>query len=283
MTRHARLAKLAGMSALTLPAFLCLFAALLLALHPRSRTPSLLMAVCSIALAALSGTVQWPALCAMAPALVLLKLAHTSSRWQFIALAALAMWALAAALHLIPGFTPLLWQNDFGRDAQLPLRWHFDKGLGGLILLHALRPQWIIGDLKRWALLLPLCAGLLALTTLFGLATYDPRWLPSLLLWLTGNLFLTVIAEEAFFRGLIQSRLQQHLPGRFASPLAVSGTALVFALVHLPWGLSFALFAGLAGLFYGWMAGRESSLQRAIAAHFSLNALSLILMRSPFG
>jgi membrane protease YdiL (CAAX protease family) len=75
-------------------------------------------------------------------------------------------------------------------------------------MLVAWRPCWWC----RWSLPAALAAALpasvralvLLLSYLAGLATPDPRLLQGLAFWIVGNIFLTVAAEEGFFRGLLQ-------------------------------------------------------------------------------
>lgn len=272
-----------------LAAFLALFAALLLAISPRTRPSSFALAALSLLLAATGNSLQASALPSLAAAGLLLWL-HSgrnglSAPLRKASLCLLALLALAAALHKLPGFEPWIWMSDFGRDGQHVLRWHYDKGLAALVLL------WVLPAKAQqpnrptlWLALLPGCAALLWLAVLSGQASIDPRGLPGSLVWLSGNLFLTVFAEEAFFRGLLQGELQRGLaPRPNAFLLAAILGALLFGLVHLPWGWPFAGMAVLAGLFYALMAGREASLPRAIAAHFILNALTLSVLRSPLG
>ncbi|MFT3736818.1 MAG: CPBP family glutamic-type intramembrane protease [Rhodocyclaceae bacterium] len=220
---------------------------------------------------------------ASAAALLALQL-WRPSRLYLIALVA---WSIAAALHLWPGFTPLQWSTEFGRHGQ-PLNWRIDKGIAGLLLVMAWRRSDApAAPRPRYALLLLPCGvlliGLLAMA--LGLARPDPRWLPLLPVWLLGNLFLTVVAEEVLFRGLLQGgltlALSRHQPK--ARLLALLLSALLFGLVHVHWGWRFALLATLAGGLYGWFAGNPPRLGRAITAHWLTNAMLLICMDSPLG
>ncbi|GAA5161666.1 CPBP family intramembrane glutamic endopeptidase [Viridibacterium curvum] len=200
-------------------------------------------------------------------------------------LLAAIVWCVAAMLHLWPGFMPLQWTADFGRHGQ-PLNWHLDKGLAGLLLLMVWRRQNAPPRPAPEYLLLPcgtLLIALLAMT--LGLATPDPRWLPLMPVWFIGNLFLTVVAEEALFRGLLQGALAEALSARLrnGAQLAITIAALLFGMVHLHWGWRFALLATLAGGLYGWFAGHPPRLGRAIAAHGLTNAMLLICMDSPLG
>ena len=276
-------------------AFLLLFAALGVALiaAPAQRMRLASGSLClSLALAGMAGLVGREALPALLLGGLLTLLARTATRSSLRggALTGLAVWCIAAGFHALPGFSPLPWLEDFGRHHQ-SLRWHYDKGLAGLLLLMAL-PARTTAPGRPFDGLWALPAGALAIVACslsLGLASLAPRWLPGFPLWLAGNLFLTVIAEEAFFRGLLQARLQAWFAHRhggsasYATPAAVAVTALLFGLVHLGWGWPFAAMAVLAGLFYGAMAGREMRLGRAIAAHVLTNASLILLTHSPLG
>lgn len=264
-------------------AFLTLFTALALSLWQQGKRSSLVIGGLSLLLALASGLMTFPALLLVTPGLLLLI--PVQSKHPCLHAAALVIcgiWAFVTALHLLPGFSTLEWMTDFGRNADLTLRWHYDKGLAGLILLLALGP-FGPGKPSHWLLLLPACAALPGLAMLAGLVSFDPRWQTGSAIWLAGNLFLTVFAEEAFFRGLLQGGLQKYLGQRIPHPVIVMLVALIFALVHLPRGAVFAAMALLAGLLYGAMAGRTRALPLAIAAHFLTNALFLLLTRSPLG
>ncbi|MDQ8022236.1 MAG: CPBP family intramembrane glutamic endopeptidase, partial [Moraxellaceae bacterium] len=138
----------------------------------------------------------------------------------------------------------------------------------------------------------------LALGWLLGIANPQPAWMAGTGAWLVGNLFLTVVAEEVFFRGLLQTKLSL-LFGRILNPIpkgaslhtpitpaywpALVATALLFTIAHAGWGWQFASIAFVASLFYGHMFGRQASLLWAVLAHFLVNAATLLLMHSPLG
>lgn len=264
-------------------AFMTLFAALATSLRPEGKRPALAVGGLSLMLALTGGLMSLQAALLTIPA-VLLLIATRSERYGLhaAAMTGCGIWALAAALHLLPGFSPWIWTTDFGRDADLVLRWHYDKGLAGLILLLAMKP-FSLGPLGRWQLLIPACAALPGLAMMAGLVTFDPRWQSGYAIWLAGNLFLSVFAEEAFFRGLLQGSLQNLCLDRLSHPAIVLLVAVLFSLAHLPHGKEFAAMALLAGLLYGFMAGRTRALLLAISAHFLTNALFLLLTRSPLG
>jgi uncharacterized protein len=75
------------------------------------------------------------------------------------------------------------------------------------------------------------------------------------------------VAEEAFFRGLLQHRL----PG--PRPLAVAASALLFGLVHLPAGVAYAALATVLGFGCALVYERTRRIETAIAVHFAVNAV----------
>jgi membrane protease YdiL (CAAX protease family) len=79
------------------------------------------------------------------------------------------------------------------------------------------------------------------------------------------------IAEECFFRGLIQTRLR----ARWGQWPAIGLTALGFGVFHLdPLQGTFAL---LAGLFLGWTAERFGGIRPTIVAHAANNGITVVL------
>ena len=87
----------------------------------------------------------------------------------------------------------------------------------------------------------------LAVAWLSGRVMPDPHWPAVTPGFLAVNLLFTCVAEEAFFRGLIQEGLHR----RFASlgpALPVGLSTLLFAAAHLGGGVLHAAIAGLAGL-----------------------------------
>ena len=228
-------------------AFALLFAAISLQLLPVGRLGARLPLVLGAAACLLGlGTLLAPkALLALALAATLLHLQRNSKAlWlNRLGVWGIALWALAAGFHLWPGFSPLRWSEHFGR-LSLPLVWHFDKGLGGLLLLVSLgatqakEPCW-----PGWPRAAKILAGAVAICLLawaVGLASPDPRWMPLAGLWLAGNLFLAVVAEEAFFRGLLQGQIGAALAPRlrYGVLLAQLIVAVLFALLILILGVT---------------------------------------------
>ncbi len=79
------------------------------------------------------------------------------------------------------------------------------------------------------------------------------------------------LAEETFFRGF----LLQGLARRFSFWPAAILTSAAFALAHVWWQLYLPIF--VLGLAFAWLFWRTGSLWAPIAAHATINAISLVV------
>ncbi|WP_018605828.1 hypothetical protein [Uliginosibacterium gangwonense] len=139
------------------------------------------LAATSITMASLGHTLNPGAIPALLTGALILVAKHASHPPQrhvrSLILIAAAIWALCAGLHLWQGFSPLRWMEHFGRNSQ-PLQWNYDKALGGLLLLLCLpdRPHQEKQNWRWLGFLLIGSSGLLLVTMLLGLASFDLRW-----------------------------------------------------------------------------------------------------------
>jgi hypothetical protein len=200
-----------------------------------------------------------------------------------------ATWALALALHVIPGFrNPRLFDGVRLTADAVPFTSYlnFDKAAGGLVLLAAFcRPGRGEGAGARrtigWTLgaAAVTTATALGLATLAGLTRFEPKWPPDALAFLLANLLFTCVAEEAFFRGLIQERIARlaETTGNAAwRPAAVAIGALLFGLAHAGGGVAYAVVAGVASVGYGAVYAATRRIEAAILVHFALNAVHFL-------
>lgn len=215
------------------------------------------------------------------------RLPHARYAWQDGLLLSLVIGlSLLLALHRWPGFSnPLVLPRQALSAGALPFALHanLDKGAAGLLLLALLTRRCHAPQEWRDALRRALLPGLLTIAAvmllgcLAGMLRPDPKWPPEAALFLTLNLLLTVVAEEAFFRGLLQQRLQVVLRGRRGgTTLTVLLSALLFGLAHLGGGLPYAALASVAGLGYAIAYQRSGRIEAAIAVHFALNAVHFL-------
>lgn len=268
-----------------------------------------LMATTALVLALLTGliTVFAAMICSMLAVLaVWLGMPSTSGLLRRFGWMLLAVTSLAAALHLLPGFqNPLLVNAQQLTPDAIPytLYANFDKGWAGYCLLLALWPaqQRLWQPLTEKQAALPLFSSywrgfwpvwpltvLLAmgLAISLGLIKFAPKWPDFALQFIFCNLLLTCVAEEAFFRGLLQQPLYNLLKQRgFATNTAawsaIIAVSLLFGVVHLAGGIEYALVATVASIGYGWAYQRSGRIEVAIAAHFALNLLHLSLFTYP--
>ena len=209
-----------------------------------------------------------------------------------LALAGVVLLSLALALHLAPGFTPVEIARDLclAQDSvPFTLRWHYDKGVAGLLVLALCvkRPGdssngWRVAAVVV-ALTLALAVSLMPLAAWLDQVRLDPKFPAIILWWALGNLFITSVAEEAFFRGLIQARLAHALAPRVrhSAALAVVVAALLFGIAHAgagPISMGLALLAGLA---YGLAYQLTGRIEASILVHFFFNLAHLTLFSYP--
>jgi membrane protease YdiL (CAAX protease family) len=181
----------------------------------------------------------------------------------------------------------LVWRKDDAKVRAAGL------ALGGLVLPGKLDARAVAGAALRslgWALLL---TAIVAVPFYFGWrAWWGPRLGFALALRpletmddVAGQLFVIALPEEAFYRGYLQSRLDEAWPPRWNVLGARVGpsllaTAAIFALghlatVHLPARL--AVF--FPALVFGWLRARTGGIGAGVCFHAACNIYSQILGR----
>ncbi|MCY1401976.1 CPBP intramembrane metalloprotease [compost metagenome] len=192
--------------------------------------------------------------------------------------------SLALAAHLLPGtISWTLWpMRQMSQDAPayaLQLSW--DKALVGVTLL-----AWWLRRPRPSEPASTDFATLTVVTTLFavpllavasGMVVWNPKWPEGFWLWMAVNLGVISLAEEAVFRGLLQTMLVQRL-GPFGGVFAAS---VLFGLVHFPISPLFALVAGIAGLGYGLSFHFSGRLLVPVLLQGAVNCLHLLLFSYP--
>jgi len=237
---------------------------------------------------------QWPgALSLVVLAALAWATRNAGNRWlSFFSILAVIVLALALALHVVPGFrNPVV--IDAARlsvdSAPFTQYANFDKGAVGLLLLALMAPHTrSLGDLRRIARTSLLAAVVTVVVVLgtavaIGYVRLDPKWPPEAWTFLTINLLFTCVAEEAFFRGVIQEQLAKALEGHprlVALPVLVA--TLLFALAHASGGLPLVALAALAGLGYSLVYAITRRIESAILVHFAVNAVHFVGFSYPY-
>ncbi len=197
-----------------------------------------------------------------------------------------AILALALATHRLPGFNnPVLIANmKFSVDAAPFTQYaNFDKAAVGLILLVFLCNR--VRSAADWKDMLRRTAPVALITTVstMAIATAIGYVRPDLKLssytpvFLIANLLFTCVAEEAFFRGILQDRLARALHHvRFGGHVAVLCSAILFGLAHAGGGSRSVMLATLSGLGCAYAYAIVQRIEAPIITHFTLNAVHFI-------
>lgn len=197
-----------------------------------------------------------------------------------------AILALALALHKLPGFNNpiLLFQLRLSADSAPFTQYaNFDKGAAGLVLLAFMcgrassAADWRKLLRQTWPIALIAVIAVLGLASAIGYVKPDFKISQASALFLSTNLFFTVVAEEAFFRGLLQDRLALSLARfRYGPLLAVACSALLFGTAHAAGGSAYVLLATVAGLAYAYAYYVTQRIEAAIIVHFAVNTVHFI-------
>jgi len=246
------------------------------------------LAIIALLIATLDGIVQasaWPALIALGLATWAYR--HAEQAWQRgLAGLCTVLLALALALHKLPGFhNPLLLKAVMVSPDGLPFTQYanFDKASVGLVLLALVCQR--IGTLAELRAAIRSAApvalltvsAVMAVALASGIVRTDLKWPDYALKFVVVNLLFTVIAEEAFFRGLLQGQLVVWFKRwRYGSLLAVACSALLFGAEHLAGGAAYAGLAALAGLGYAYAYHASGRIEAAIATHLLVNTVHFI-------
>jgi membrane protease YdiL (CAAX protease family) len=200
--------------------------------------------------------------------------------------------ALALAMHKLPGFNnPVVIAGAVLSPGAAPFTQYanFDKGAVGLVLLAVLcsrlRAWSELGGMSRktWPVLIVTTVAVLAFATVSGFVRADLKLPAVTALFLVVNLFFTVVAEEAFFRGLLQARLAASLSRFSYGPwIAVLVSALLFGAAHLAGGPLYGILAFIAGLGYAVAYHVTQRIEAAILVHITVNAVHFIGFTYPY-
>ena len=205
----------------------------------------------------------WYILLPKRPATDLLLLVFMATVW----IAKLfSLWYLCPYPKLyLPVLGQLMWFRT-GLFAMLSIRRVKGIGFG----FWPLKRDWEIG-VVHFAIFLPLAAILAWAVGFAGPRVPPLGWEKTSLLAIGtffGFLWVVALAEEFFFRGLLQQWLTGWLHGELAGLIAAS---LLFGSVHIFFktfpNWRFALLAALAGIFFGLAFRRARSIRASMVTH----------------
>ncbi len=228
------------------------------------------------------------ALAALAALAALTWAAVAAPRWPCALTVLAALLALVMSLHLVPGFHSAILFQDIRLTpdaAPFALGLGFDKAAAGLLLLAAFSVR--VTSWRQLALQLPPIVGVAVVTAAVsigiavaaGYVRFEPKWVEAAPAFLVANLLFTCVAEEAFFRGLIQERLMRLAETRREpawNGIAIAVSTVLFGLAHAGGGATWLAVATIAGLGYSLVYARTRSIEGAILVHFTVNAVHFI-------
>ncbi|WP_025566189.1 CPBP family intramembrane glutamic endopeptidase [Psychromonas sp. SP041] len=227
--------------------------------------------------------------------------------------------SLALAVHAVPGFNNLpIVINELITSDAIPytLYANFDKGVAGLLVCayffsksqttkaldttnantttantttaNITTVNIITGKIStitklKQPFFIIICTVLATLTValMIGLVGFSSKVPDFWLAFIAINLLFTCVAEEAFFRGLLQTKLSQLITVKRLAIFAPLITAAVFALAHFIGGWSYVLVSGVAGFGYSYIFYKTQRLEWAILCHWLVNVSHFFLFTYP--
>ncbi|OCQ22267.1 hypothetical protein A7985_10830 [Pseudoalteromonas luteoviolacea] len=213
---------------------------------------------------------------------------HIAVRW--ILGIGIFVFTILFFIHAFPGFNnPLVIESYLVSENAVPFSKHlnFDKLMVAIALMALVVPRCKspknaktkqVFSVSTLVILLGLAGGVLS-----GLVEWDPKLSPILVGWVITNLFITCYAEEAFFRGFLQSQMQKiELHHRFGQSITVVFSGLLFGIVHLPGGLAYTVIASLLGLGCAYAYQKTNNILVPIYIHFMFNLMHFCFFTYPF-
>jgi membrane protease YdiL (CAAX protease family) len=203
---------------------------------------------------------------------------------------------LCLAIYRPSGFEyPLIWNPGplYEGGSPFALYVNLSKAVGGYLMIIWLMPE-LPSQVKALLHAPPARIAMNAMTVVLAIslvlvaaaALFDVGWqtkLPDgILYFVTVNLLVTVVSEEAFFRLLIQRQVMRFFQSkRLGISVGLGFATVLFAIAHSgAKGPLFILFL-LAGFVYAAVYARTKSLLASIAAHFGVNFAHILLLEYP--
>ncbi len=202
---------------------------------------------------------------------------------------AVAIVSLALAVHAVPGFNnyQVFDQVHISSNAQpFNMFANIDKAFAGVVLLMLAITVKLPPENKPketgLALIPIFTLSVLVVAYLTGL-DIDVKLPQATVAFIVSNLIFSVIAEEAFFRGIIQNSLIHALKDkiRYSNPLAIVLASLLFGIAHIGGGWHYVILATFAGLVYGYAYHKTGRISIAILTHLSVNVGHFLLLEYP--
>jgi len=225
---------------------------------------------------------------------MLFHLYSKESKYSLVFLFLLLLVGLLLGLHALPGFNNFNYANDVQLSpmaAKFDIWFNYDKIsfglLGAAILLHSelFKTMSEVRESFEKTVIYILCGvvGVYAVALSIGYSSFDLTINSIFWPWALKNLIFTVLAEEVFFRGIIQRELSKRFlfKGIYSHTPVFIG-ALLFGVAHYAGGIEYVFLSFLAGLFYGYSYKVTGKIEMAIFSHFLLNVCHFVFFAYPY-
>jgi len=241
----------------------------------------------------ISSAITYVALFVMVILALLLIHYKKDQKFSLVAGAMALTLGLALGLHIVPGFN----NYQYGSNIQLSasavsfdIWFNWDKSMFGLLVLGIVLRDSLIRNTKDALLMiasfLPLAILGISVIYLIALAIGYSKvdWTPAFVFipWVIKNLVFTVLAEEVFFRGIVQTQLAKLTPGRYAAHISVFLAGCLFGAAHFSGGLQYVFLSSLAGILYGYTYKITGRIEAPIITHLLLNSGHFLIFAYPY-
>lgn len=211
---------------------------------------------------------------------------------RIIFIAVFIVISLALALHRVPGFNnlPIVINTRITSDAiAYTLYANFDKAMAGLFLCayffsgnkSVINTKTKTNIKQPILIIIATLLATLSIALMTGLVDFSPKVPNFWLAFIAINLLFTCVAEEAFFRGLLQTTLAQIITAERLALLAPIITAVIFALAHFVGGANYILVSAVAGFGYSYLFYQTQRLEWAILCHWLVNIAHFFFFTYP--
>ncbi len=263
-------------------------------MFPRIRYGWPALTALSIAAAFAVGIVEWIGLAfilVFAGACVAAVRSTFSTAVRGLAWVVLVVCGIALASHQVPWINNVLvFEAMTLSSSSVPytLYWNYDKALAG-VLVYAVcvqpqrRTKWSRAVLTTAMIAVVTPVLLIPPALAMGFVHWDPKLPTILVMWVPANLLVTCLAEETFFRGLLQRYLAEALSNKVPSAalVALFVSAVVFGISHIGGGIAYVALATLAGIGYGAAYHFTQRVEASILVHFTVNLVHLTFFTYP--
>jgi len=240
-----------------------------------------------------TSTLTFAALGSAISLIVLLVIYQQKQRFSLLSVGLALVLGVLLGLHQLPGFNNYQFASDIvlsDTSVAFDIWFNFDKSMFGLfvlgIVLHRNLIRNVSDAVQTLTLFMPVAVvGLLAIYIvgiIIGYSSFDWTFSSVFFAWALKNMVFTVVAEEVFFRGIVQYEISKRLQTQGAELIAVIVAGILFGIAHFGGGLSYVLLSSLAGILYGYTYKVSGKIEAPIITHFLLNAGHFLIFTYPY-